>query len=209
MIKLLKNILTHPILRNEGGFWGAVAGAGIGAVASALGQQLANRQNKSLSNKQMDFQRRMSNTAHQRQVADMQAAGLNPMLSAMGGSGASAPTGQTAQMQNEMPDMANTVATALEARKLSQELKNLKAQERQINVSSAKTKTENTLLKANQPIAEIKNSIGNSVKKQVETYKNSARDIHKHIPVPFEKARMKKAESKAMHGIASFKCFIV
>lgn len=58
--------------------------------------QLAMDFNMAEAQKNRDWQEMMSNTAHQREVKDLQAAGLNPILSASGGNGAAVTSGATA-----------------------------------------------------------------------------------------------------------------
>lgn len=61
-------------------------------------EQSANamRFNAAEAQKNRNWQEMMSNTAHQREVQDLMAAGLNPVLSAMNGNGASVTSGATA-----------------------------------------------------------------------------------------------------------------
>jgi hypothetical protein len=79
----------------------ALIAAGVSGGLAAFGQERTNAQNAQLAREQMAFQADMSGTSYQRAVADMQAAGLNPMLAYSQG-GASTPSGQTAVMQNAL-----------------------------------------------------------------------------------------------------------
>lgn len=62
-----------------------------------------------------DWQEYMSNTAHQREVKDLRAAGLNPILSASGGNGAAVTSGATAQGVTSQGSKGDTDFTGSQA----------------------------------------------------------------------------------------------
>lgn len=70
--------------------------------------QISRDYNAAEAAKNREWQEYMSNTAHQREVADLKAAGLNPVLSAMNGSGAAVTSGATASSSMPSGDKADT-----------------------------------------------------------------------------------------------------
>ncbi len=150
--------------RAQGGFVAALASAVlpavIGGALSLKGGKERNEAANAQAVRQMAFQERMSSTAHQREVQDLRKAGLNPILSATGGRGASSPAGAAAPVQDVLTPAVNSAMTA---RRLTQEVRGMKtsrhlqmAQIGQVNASTAKTLLEANAVELQNKIQELR-----------------------------------------------------
>lgn len=113
-----------------------IGSALISGLFGSSGQRSANEANVALGREQMKFQEEMSGTAYRRAVADMRAAGLNPMLAYSQG-GASAPVGSMPQVQNVA---GAGVSSAVQGLSLVGTLQQVLQSEAQIGQIEAQTK---------------------------------------------------------------------
>lgn len=188
--------------------WLAAATIGTGilgafsAKSAQQGQERTNEQNFEESQKNRDFQERMSNTAHQREVADLRAAGLNPLLSA--NAGASAPSGSISTAENPKRDitanLANSARVALEMRASRANIKLLEE-----NAKTQETQQELNRANSAKAVAETSGYIGNSLIGRVplSSARGYAERLMREFPILNKlKHSIRKAQGHRTYGVS-------
>lgn len=134
-----------------------------------------------------EWNQQMDNTKYQRQVADMQAAGVNPALAMQGGVSTQATSNAQAQASNPTPpqlDLSQVAQMAMQARQLKIQEKIADADVRLKNAEAENKETENKYAEEynqlkNKGMEAVNNLTENQIKEINERIKNLSASTEK------------------------------
>lgn len=142
----------------------AMGGQAVSAYADYKSQQETNKTNIGMANQQMQFQERMSSTAHTREMADYKEAGLNPMLAMKGGAAMGSGAATNIQAPTIGDKLNANIATALNTARMKKEFSQADAS---IALNRAQAKSQATQQKLNVASAKVAKANENKLKAQL------------------------------------------
>lgn len=171
---------------------GVDLGSVIGGAFGLLGGMQRNSAQAEASQQQMDFQERMSNTAYQRAVSDMRAAGLNPAMAYQQG-GAGTPVGS-------MPQYENVATGAMQAAMNNAQVANIHADTE--NKQAARDLMEAQAMAQRASAWKVQSETG-LIDKQIQDITNKLEMNWWMADADVKRAAMDKLVQDVQHSIAS------
>lgn len=138
--------IGKAIKKIGGAALGAVTGGNLGSIFSSalgyLGQERANDQNMDIASMNNETAIELANSRYQRQVKDLAAAGLNPMLGYLKLDGGQLPNLQQARVENSAASAAQAAMTNAQIRAANAQAQQAESQSDLNSAQATKVRTE-------------------------------------------------------------------